>query len=125
MDQVDPRRVRREQAIKALFSIPFGPPAQTDNKIVNQILIHLQTIDNLIAAAAPEWTLNKINKVDLSILRLSVWELVVSQDAPPKVVINEAVELAKKYGSENSPSFINGVLGTILRKSNHQKSSSS
>lgn len=125
MDQVDPRRVRREQAIKALFSLQFGPPGQTGNKLANQILIDLKTIDNLIAVAAPEWTLKKINKVDLSILRLSVWELVVSQGAPPKVVINEAIELAKKYGSENSPSFINGVLGTILRKSNPQKNSSS
>ena len=68
-----------------------------------------------IAEAAPQWPTEKLNKIDLAILRLATHEL---QDTktPPKVVIDEAVELAKEFGSESSPSFVNGVLGTILKE---------
>ncbi len=75
----------------------------------------LPTIDKLITKYAPEWPLEKINKVDLAILRLAIYEL-LTKNAPYKVIINEAVELAKTYGSQNSPSFINGVLGKIVEE---------
>jgi len=74
-------------------------------------------IDALIGPAAPEWPIDQIAKVDKTILRLAVYELMFSKDVPPKVAINEAVELAKSFGGENSSKFINGVLGTIYRKS--------
>ncbi len=74
--------------------------------------------DELIAPAAPEWPIEQIAKMDLCILRLATYELMFKREVPPKVVINEAVELAKSFGGENSSKFINGVLGTIYRQSN-------
>lgn len=72
-------------------------------------------LDETIQPVAPEWPIDQIAKIDRGILRMSVWELQNSKDVPPKVVINEAVELAKSFGSDNSSKFINGVLGTIFR----------
>lgn len=73
-------------------------------------------LDELIQPIAPEWPLSQIARVDLEILRLALYELTEMDDvAPPKVVINEAVELAKAFGSDNSSRFINGVLGTAYR----------
>lgn len=74
-------------------------------------------IDNIIIPAAPEWPLEQIAKMDKSILRMSLYEMLIKGDVPPKVVINEAVELAKEFGGDNSSKFINGVLGTIFRQS--------
>ena len=74
-------------------------------------------IDGIIAPAAPEWPVEQIAKIDKIILRIGVYELMVKRDVPPKVAINEAVELAKSFGGENSSKFINGVLGTIYRNS--------
>ena len=71
-------------------------------------------IDEKIAHVAPEWPLPKISKIDLAILRLAVTELVEKKE-PPKVIIDEAVELAKQFGNDNSAKFVNGVLGTILK----------
>lgn len=76
-------------------------------------------IDALIAPAAPEWPIEQIAKVDKSILRLAVYELLFKREVPPKVAINEAVELAKSFGGDNSSKFINGVLGTIYRQSEY------
>lgn len=73
--------------------------------------------DAMIAPAAPEWPIDQIAKMDLTILRLAIYELMIKREVPPKVVINEAVELAKSFGGENSSRFINGVLGTIYRQS--------
>ena len=77
-------------------------------------------IDNQIKKAAPAWPIDKLNRIDLAILRLSVYELLFT-DTPPKVVIDEAVEIAKEFGAESSPSFVNGVLGTILKGKKNQK----
>lgn len=78
---------------------------------------HQVEADALITPAAPEWPLEQIAKMDLAILRLAIYELHVKREVPPKVVINEAVELAKSFGGDNSSRFINGVLGTIYRQS--------
>jgi N utilization substance protein B len=78
---------------------------------------HEQEIDGIIGPAAPEWPVDQIAKIDKIILRIGVYELLIKRDVPPKVVINEAVELAKAFGGENSSKFINGVLGTIYRGS--------
>lgn len=83
-----------------------------DGTIKNQ-----QKIDDLIKPAAPDWPVDQIAKIDRAILRMSIYELCIRRDVPPKVAINEAVELAKAFGGENSSKFINGVLGTIYRQS--------
>jgi N utilization substance protein B len=70
-------------------------------------------LDNIIAEYAPEWPIDELAIVDRSVLRLALWELLSSNETPLKVVINEAVELAKRYGSSSAPRFVNGVLGTI------------
>ena len=74
-------------------------------------------INKIIKKAAPDWPLEQIAVIDLAILRLAVYELLFCQDIPPKVAIDEAVELAKKYGGGNSSKFINGVLGPVYRSS--------
>lgn len=77
----------------------------------------LDDLDKDICVAAPEWPIEQIAPIDKAILRLAVYELKNSKEVPPKVLINEAVELAKSFGGENSSKFINGVLGTLYRKS--------
>ena len=78
-------------------------------------MLQVNELDSQIQAAATDWPIDKLNRIDLAILRLAVYEL-KKGEAPPKVVIDEAVELGKEYGSENSSSFINGVLGTIYKE---------
>jgi N utilization substance protein B len=73
-----------------------------------------QDLDQLIAKYAPEWPLDQIAAIDRNILRIAFWEFAVSRETPVKVAINEAVELAKLYGSDSAPRFINGVLGTLV-----------
>lgn len=109
---LDPRHQKRVNLVQQLFALSFdrGRPEAK----IGQIKEHLTFIDQKIQAAAPEWPIEKISKIDLSILRLSTYELAVLKKEPPKVVIDEAIELAKEFGNENSPKFINGVLGTIL-----------
>lgn len=85
--------------------------------VVEGVHSHQQEIDGIIAPAAPEWPVEQIAKIDKIILRIGVYELMIKRDVPPKVAINEAVELAKSFGGENSSKFINGVLGTIYRNS--------
>jgi transcription antitermination factor NusB len=103
--KTDPRHQKRVDAMKALFSQSYRPGQ--DSSMV--------AVDQLIHQAAPEWPLDQINRIDLAILRLSVTEL-KAKETPYKVVIDEAVEIAKEYGSENSAKFINGVLGSIVAK---------
>jgi len=110
----DPRHLKRQAIVKNLYAKVINPstialPATT------KILPHLSAIDQLIVKCAPEWPLSQINRVDLSILRLAIYELKFTPPTPPKVVIDEAVELAKTYGSEASPGFINGALGAVLK----------
>ena len=76
---------------------------------------NLKTCDDLISPAILRWKFSRLSPVDKSILRLSVYQLQFCTDIPPKVVINEAIEMAKKYSSEKSPGFINGVLDAILK----------
>jgi len=106
----DPRHLRRKKIVQKLYTASFLD--KTADEDVSMILSKLDEIDNLIKKAAPAWPINKLNRVDLAVLRLSVYELKYSS-VPPKVIIDEAVEISKTYGSENSPSFVNGVLGTI------------
>lgn len=93
---------------------------ECDQKYIQQtlkgIIDNLNEIDKIVAAAAPEWPIEQIATIDKSILRVAVYELLFNIDVPPKVVINEAVELGKIYGSESSSKFINGVLGTLFKQ---------
>lgn len=73
-------------------------------------------LDELLQPIAPEWPIDQIARMDHVILRIGAYELLYGVDVPPKVVINEAVELAKSFGGENSSKFVNGVLGTVLRQ---------
>lgn len=77
---------------------------------------HKEDLDKALQPMAPEWPLNQIARMDRVTLRIGLYELTYEKDVPPKVVINEAVELAKAFGSENSSKFVNGVLGTALRQ---------
>lgn len=79
------------------------------------IFEHLQEIDELIKRSATNWSFARIAKVDLSILRLAIYELKFT-DVPQKVAVNEAVEIAKVYSTEKSPRFINGVLGSVIKE---------
>lgn len=83
--------------------------------LVNGVSGKSAELDAVLQPIAPEWPLEQIAKMDKVILRIGLYELTYDKDVPPKVVINEAVELAKAFGSDNSSKFINGVLGTALR----------
>jgi N utilization substance protein B len=109
----DPRHRQRIKRMRALFAYDFQN--QLIDPDIATVIADLPSIDNQIHDAAPEWPINQINKVDLAVLRLAIFEI-TKKDVPYKVAIDEAVELAKEYGSDNSPKFINGVLGTILQK---------
>lgn len=108
----DPRHKNRVLKVQALYSYSFQTKSP---KIIAPIINALSSLDILISASAPEWPLDNINRIDLAILRVATYELLHESKIPPKVAIDEAVEIAKTYGSDHSPSFINGVLGNILK----------
>ena len=87
-------------------------------ELITGVIKHLKEIDDLISKTAPHWPIEQMPIVDRNVLRLGVYELVFGDKkaVPPKVAINEAIELAKGFGGENSGKFINGVLGTIYRE---------
>jgi len=118
--KTDPRHQRRRQAVISLFSYLFAKDQAVD-ELAQEVINHKEAIDKEIVASAPEWPLERINKIDLAILRLATFELVIKKSEPPKVIIDEAVELAKEFGSENSGPFVNGVLGNILKKNENGK----
>jgi len=99
----------------------FGPGLE-DLKFVrelaNGVLKHLKDIDKIIEKAAPEWPISQIPLVDRNVLRIGLYELLYSNkdEVPPKVAINEAIELAKTFSGQTSGKFINGVLGTVFKQ---------
>lgn len=114
----DPRHVKRAKKVQAMFAYSYQKKSRA---IIKEIVDNLPKIDSLIQQSAPDWPLEKINRVDLAILRVASHEIVFDDTVPAKVSIDEAVEIAKKYGAESSPAFVNGVLGTILSKNNNEK----
>ena len=100
----------------------FGPGLEEEYPFIERLASgtaeHLAEIDNVIGASAPEWPINQITAVDRAVLRLGLYELLfgVHAEVPPKVAINEAIELAKSFGGESSGKFVNGVLGTVYRE---------
>lgn len=115
----DPRHQRRREIIKQLFAENFTHQPKIIPE-VKKILDKKEEIDKLISEGAPLWPIEKLNKIDLAILRLAIYEILEGK-VPPKVSIDEAVELAKEFGNENSASFVNGVLGFVYKKSRNLK----
>jgi len=132
-----PRTRARSAALQALYEIdivnhPVGSVIQErieefklDGKLsefARQIVMGIwpmvATLDHFIAENAPEWPLDQVAIVDRNILRIALWEFAVYRKTPIKVAINEAVELAKVYGSDSTPRFVNGVLGSLANRLN-------
>ena len=130
------RRAAREIAFKTIFEIPFhdicdagdialynkncndGFSNESDrdyfDKAVNMCFENIDDIDNKISEHLSGWKIERLSKVNLSILRLALCEILYFDDIPYQVSINEAVEIAKKYGEDGAPNFINGVLASII-----------
>lgn len=132
-----PRTRARSVALQALYEIDIAnhPPGivleerlaetELDNhladfarQIVMGVLPIVEPLDQIIAMHAPEWPLNQVATIDRNILRIALWEIAVDGQTPIKVAINEAVELGKVYGSDSTPRFINGVLGSLASRQN-------
>ena len=103
-------------ALLAQFQEHFLPDGEADEflrRLVLGVLKHHEELDGLIERYSENWRLDRIDVIDRNILRMALFELLYCQDIPPKVTINEAIDLAKRYGSEDSGSFINGILDRI------------
>lgn len=128
------RRAARELAMKLLYQLEIQKEDRNEQiyqvleenelgdsdkeyviDVVNGVADKLSYIDNEIEKHSKGWKINRLSKVDLSILRLSVYEISFRDDIPFNVSVNEAVELAKKYSNEDAGSFINGILGKVTR----------
>ena len=97
-----------------------GPPGELEvevfaRELVDGVAAHRERIDALIAASAEHWRLPRLSRVDLSLLRLATFELLARADIPASVTIDEAIEIARRFGSEDSPAFVNGVLDHIAQ----------
>ncbi len=113
----DPRHRRRQHLVQELFSTQFH--TQDVSSECREIIKKNDFIDAKITQAAPDFPVEKINKVDLAILRLAIYELFIDNKEPQNVIIDEAVELAKEFANDTSPAFINGVLGNITTHAKH------
>lgn len=121
---MDPRHNKRIEIVQNLFASSFTDLKNNlpfkEEITTQEITKNLNTIDEYIKKYAPKFPLNKIARIDLAILRLSIYELVINQHEPPKVIIDEAVELAKELGGEKSFAFINAILGKVYANQ-HQR----
>ena len=137
-----PRTRARSIALQALYEIdlvehPLGTVLEhrlDDADLEDRLVMFTESIikgvwpmkeerDSFIAEHAPEWPLDQVAIIDRNILRIALWEFAVNGDTPIKVAINEAVELAKTFGSDSSPRFINGVLGSLAARENEIRQS--
>ena len=119
----DPRHELRVKIVQQLFALSFskGKVKTKENK-TKEVLKILPEINRFIKEHAPKYPLDKIAKVDLSILQLAVYELIFEKKEPPKVIIDEAIELAKELGSDKTFGFVNAVLGKIYTENSKVKS---
>jgi transcription antitermination protein NusB len=108
----DPRHRTRQFLVQELFRVDFHTQKVSDR--AKAIFDRSDTIDAYIHRAAPEYPIDKINRTDLAILRLAVYEIKIEKKEPNNVIIDEAIELAKEFGGEASPAFINGALGKLI-----------
>ena len=116
---IDPRHVKRMKSMKRLFAHSFDMKINDKSSYITPVVKNLSKIDGLIEACAPAYPIKNIAKVDVAILRLAIYELFYEKRQPAKVIIDEAIELAKEFGGEGSPGFINGVLGTLYKNYYH------
>ena len=133
------RRELREQIFKLLFGVEFHDRQELPEQIAvyeeteepwdtkdgayisgkcEDIVAHLAEIDEAIDAVAEGWKTGRMGKVELTILRQAVYEMQYDEEIPEKVAINEAVELAKKFGGDEAPAFVNGILAKLIQKGN-------
>lgn len=110
----DPRHKKRQKIVSDLFKNEFHSQSMGDTAA--RILKEKKLIDHEIEKAAPDFPIEKINRIDLAVLRLACFELLIEKKEPARVIIDEAIELAKEYGGETSPAFINGALGKIIKR---------
>ena len=124
----------REHIFKMIFGMEFSSEEQAEEQLLlyldqledvsekdcsymlekaKAVIAHIAEIDQMINEASTGWKTSRMNKVDLSILRLAIYEMKMDDDVPVKVAINEAVELGKRFSGDEGPSFINGVLGKL------------
>lgn len=101
--------LREEQGLPA-EALPFAL------QLINGVIEHRSEIDELIQELAPTWPVRHLASIDRNILRLALYEVKFEADVPPKAAINEAVELAKAFGSETTSKFVNGVMGTVMQQ---------
>ena len=119
---VDSRHEKRIHIVQNLYATSFQKdqkiklPHKNLQSVTDQILLNIVSIDEHIKRHAPKCPLDKIARTDLGILRLAVYELTIAKKEPTKVIINEAVELAKDLGNERSYAFVNAVLGSIVKE---------
>ena len=114
---MDVRHRKRIEIVEDLFAYSFTQPAfkpPHKNETFDAIIPKVPEIDAKIVEFAPKFPIDRLSKIDLAILRLAVYELKINPSQPTKVVINEAIELAKELGGEKSYTFINGVLGKLI-----------
>lgn len=128
------RREGREHAVQALYAVELHPDSPREavrlfleahpcsgsarkfaSGLLDGILTSRERLDAMISEKSTNWSIARMSKIDLCIIRLAAYELIFREDIPFSVTINEAIEIAKKYGSEESPAFVNGILDEIAR----------
>jgi N utilization substance protein B len=141
----DPRHLSRIVALQKLFAVHFENGVETGQvknisikeiattselgefdeklaqKIIDGVEKEIENLDQKIEEYAPQWPIEQIQSVDLEILRIALWEGFVGEITPPKVAIDEAIEIAKEFGGDSSSKFVNGVLGSIYEEIKKQK----
>lgn len=110
---LDPRHLKRILVFKSLFAGSFAEQPDHPSR-VDKINSNITKIDEIIQKCAPEWPISQINRVDLAVLRQAIYELLFKTQTPTKVIIDEAVEIAKRYGGKTSSSFVNGALAAAI-----------
>ena len=111
---LDPVVLTEERSELAAVDDTIAPVSAYTSTLVTGVAENLDRVDSVIADHLHEWTLDRLPAVDRAILRVAVWELLHAPDVPPVVAVDEAVELAKQLSTDDSPSFVNGVLGQIV-----------
>lgn len=128
------RREGRENAVQALYAVELSPSQPREaislfwesdrfkpaakafaQELLSGLLDKSAELDARISANSPNWAISRMSKIDLAIIRLAAYELIYREDIPKNVTINEAIEIAKKFGSEESPAFVNGILDEISK----------
>lgn len=106
----------------------FGPgldETEFAKKIIEEVVGNMKEIDTLIQKYAPQWPIDQITIIDRNVLRIGIYELKFKNEVPPKVAINEAIELAKNFGGPSSGRFVNGVLGAIYKEMDYKEKETS